>query len=171
MSCGHFYGMYYMDTTINPEGDLLDNSLSSIEWDCDCEFDSDKCDTDYVASEFEACLYLIERSIANGDSLLERSKIHLGRLKLLHHFMLLPPNKFNKIDEAVGKLLASTFPAEAGLNCTPMPPWTTMFTQEHDMLAYKSAEKCMIEEVHKNVHVCSEHDCVLPTDWDNELDS
>jgi hypothetical protein len=156
-----------MTTNTCRECELMDNSISSIEMDRDYDNPFDY-DDEYVAAEFELCLREIESSIADGDGILLRSKIYLVRLKHLHNYMILPPEQFDGIDKATGKLLACTFPAEAGLACTPVAPWTAMVTPEDEMLAYKAAEKCLIEELHMNVHVRKIHDCRLPTGWDND---
>lgn len=109
----------------------------------------------YMADEFASCLQSIEFSIANCDSILERSNIYLGKLNTLHARMLLPPAVFDDLDAALGKLYACTFPAEeilmdhaAGHN-------------KFDQQLFMACEKELIAVMHKNEYVCKAHECRL----------
>ncbi len=155
-----------MSLNSEPKGSLVDNSFSSME----TESDYDPDGVAYAAGEFEECLRRIENSIARGDCLLERSKIYLKFLKHLHQYMLLPPGEFNELDQAAGELLASTFPSEAGLLCTPALGFTPLCTPDDDLLKFKAAEKRLLEEFHVNIHVHKIHACYLPEDWTNDSD-
>ena len=155
--------------------DLLETSLSSIEKDIDSvSSDDDGSYVEYVAEKYHDILRAIEQSIILGDfyALLVRSKTYL-KLKCLHEYMLLPAKEFDEVDESAGVLLACTFPAETGISFTPEAVWSRMFTTEEDMLAFKSAEMCLLAALHKNAHVNKLHKlfkCQLPTDWTNEHD-
>jgi hypothetical protein len=85
--------------------------------------------------------------------------------------MLLPERQFNNVDDSLGKLFACTFPADSAMVCHPVAPYSAMFATEESELLFKVAEKQLIEEMHKNEHVCTLHTCRLPPNWDNQFDS
>lgn len=154
-----------LDYHIASAHDLEQCPESPIPLDIDSE-GSDTCDEEYVASKYECCLQEIEAAIVNRVSLLERSKIYLDELKNLHNYMLLPPEKFDAVDNALGELLACTFPQESGINCNPVAPYTALWRTKDEHVMFLCCEQQFIEACHKNEHVSKSHNvCLLPKNW------
>ncbi len=153
-----------LDYHIASAHDLDQCPGSPIPLDIDSE-GSDTGDEEYVASKFECCLQEIEAAIVNRVTLLERSKIYLDELKNLHNYMLLPTEKFDAVDNALGELLECTFPHESGINCHPVAPYTAMWRTEDEHVIFQCAEKQFIVALHKNEYVCKSHTCRLPKNW------
>lgn len=130
---------------------------------------SDTCDEDYVASKFEHCLQEIEAALFNRVTLLERSNIYLGELKNLHTYMLLPPEKFDEVDDALGKLLTCKFPQKTVIcrnyGAANAGTITALFNTEDEEAAFHSSERQFIVSLHENEHVSKSHTCRLSKNW------
>jgi hypothetical protein len=134
---------------------------------------SDTCDEDYVASQFECCLQEIEVALLNRVTLLERTNIYLDKLKNLHNYMLLPPEKFEDVDDALSKLLACKFPQKIVICCNSGTVNTgknaAVFHTQDEESAFHISELQFVVSLHENKHVCKSHTCRLPQDWVNRI--
>jgi hypothetical protein len=129
-----------LDYQIASEYDLSKCPESPIAQDIDSE-DSDPCNDDYVAGEYESCLQEIESAIYKRVSLQERSRMYLGRLQNLYSYMLLPVKKFDSVDNALGELLMCACNGQA-LSDPPL---------------FLSCERELVQELHTNKFVRKLH--------------